>query len=102
MVKIQVLKNPSLESYVYLKSLPQAVDDTSLIKLKPLEVCLPCSLVLKVVASFSLSDPSLYLAACMINHLSTVSRDSFYSTLNVVTKLFYINQRKAAFQDNKN
>ena len=45
--------------------------------------------------------PSLYFVARLINHLSTVSIDSFYSTLKVITKPFDINQRKAAFQDNK-
>ena len=36
-----------------LKTLPQALDSTSLIKVKPLEMCLLCSLVLKsIVASF--------------------------------------------------
>ena len=44
---------------------------------------------------------SLYFVASLINHLSTVSIDSFYSTLKVVTKPFDINQRKTAFQDNK-
>ena len=32
--------------------------------------------------------PSLYFAVHLINHLSTVSIDSFYSTLNVITKPF--------------
>ena len=42
----------SIVRIVYLKTLPQALDDTSLIKAKPLELCLPCPLVLKVAASF--------------------------------------------------
>ena len=45
--------------------------------------------------------PSLYFVARLINYPSTVSIDSFYSTLKVVTKPFDINLRKAAFQDNK-
>ena len=40
------------ESSLEPKTLPQALDDTSLIKAKPLELCLPCPLVLKVAASF--------------------------------------------------
>ena len=39
---------PNLEP----KTLPQALNDASLIKAKPLELCLPCLLVLKVVANF--------------------------------------------------
>ena len=67
-------------------------------------MCLPCPLILKVAVRFYgkiETMVSLYFVAHLINHLSTVSIDSFYSTLNVVMKPFDINQRKAAFQDNK-
>ena len=50
MFKIQVLIT-SIVRIAYLKTQPQALDDTSLIKAKPLELCLPCPLVLKVAAS---------------------------------------------------
>ena len=46
----------------------------------------------------------LYFVACLIRtitYVSIVSIDSFYSTLKVLMKQFDINQRKAAFQDNK-
>ena len=49
----------------------------------------------------SKSLPSVYFVAHLINHLSTVSIGSLYSTLKVVTKPLDINQKKAAFQDNK-
>ena len=42
----------SIVRIVYLKILSQALNDTSLIKAKPLELCLPCPLVLKVAANF--------------------------------------------------
>ena len=51
MFKIQALIK-SIVRIVYLKTRPQALDSTSFIKLKPLELCLPCPLVLKVAASF--------------------------------------------------
>ena len=44
---------------------------------------------------------SVYFVVSLINHLSTVSIGSLYSTLKVVTKPLDINQKKAAFQDNK-
>ena len=42
----------SIITIVYLKTLPQALNNTYLIKVKPLEMCLPCLLVLKVVVNF--------------------------------------------------
>ena len=72
--------------------------------LKPLELCLPCLLMLKVAVSFYgkiKTIVSLYVITCLNNHLSTESIGSFYSSLHVVTKPFNKNQRKAAFQDNK-
>ena len=44
---------------------------------------------------------SVYFVVSLINHLSTVSIGSLYSTLKVVTKPLDINHKKAAFQDNK-
>ena len=41
MFKTQTLIK-SIIKIVYLKTLPQALDNTSLIKAKPLELCLPC------------------------------------------------------------
>ena len=49
----------------------------------------------------SKSLPSVYFVVSLINHLSTVSIGSLYSTLKVVTKPLDVNQKKAAFQDNK-
>ena len=37
---------------IYLQSLPQALNNTSFIKVKPLELYLPSPLLLKVAASF--------------------------------------------------
>ena len=37
---------------LYLKTLPQALDNTSLTKAKPLGICLPCLLMQKVAAGF--------------------------------------------------
>ena len=45
--------------------------------------------------------PSVYFLAHLINHLLAVSVDSLYSTLKLIKKQFNINQKKAAFQDNK-
>ena len=47
----------------------------------------------------SKSLPSVYFVVSLINHLSTVSIGSLYSTLKVVTKPLDINQKKIAFQD---
>ena len=47
------------------------------------------------------SLPSVYFAAHLINHLSSVYLDSLYSILKVVMKPFDINQKRAAFQNNK-
>ena len=55
-----------------LKALPQALNGTSFIKPKPLEMYLPCSLVQKVMGSFYSeikSLPSVYFVACLINRL---------------------------------
>ena len=49
----------------------------------------------------SKSLPSVYFVVSLINHLSTVSIGSLYSTLKVVMKPLDVNQKKAAFQDNK-
>ena len=49
----------------------------------------------------SKSLPSVYFVVSLINHLSTVSIGSLYSTLKVVTKPLDINQKKTASQDNK-
>ena len=51
MFKIQALIK-SIVGIVYLKTRSQALDNTTLIKTKPLELCLPCPLVLKVAASY--------------------------------------------------
>ena len=51
MFKIQALIK-SIVGIVYLKTRSQALDNTSLIKTKPLELCSPRPLVLKVAASF--------------------------------------------------
>ena len=51
MFKIQTVIK-SIIRIAYLKTFPQALDNTAFIKLKPLVMCLPCPLVLKVVASF--------------------------------------------------
>ena len=40
------------ESSLEPKTLPQALDNTSRTKAKPLELCLPCPLVLKVAVRF--------------------------------------------------
>ena len=40
---------------------------------------------------------SVYLVGRLINHLSTVSMDSLYSTLKVGTKPFDINQKRLCF-----
>ena len=45
--------------------------------------------------------PSVYFVVSLINHLSTVSIGSLYSTLKVVMKPLDINQKTATFQDNK-
>ena len=37
---------------LYLKTLPQALDNTSLTKAKPLGICLPCPLMQKLAAGF--------------------------------------------------
>ena len=90
MFKIQ----KSIIRILYLKTLSQVLDSTSLIKAKPLEMCSPCPLVHKVVTSFLVklkSLPSVYFVASLINHLLTVSIDSLYSTLKVITKHFDIN-----------
>ena len=47
------------------------------------------------------SLPSAYFVISLINHLSTVSIGSLYSSLKVVMKPLDINQKKTAFQDNK-
>ena len=44
------------------------------------------------------SLPLVYLVACLINHLSTVSVDSLCSTLKGVTKPFDINQKRLPFK----
>ena len=44
---------------------------------------------------------SVYFVVSLMNHLSTVSIGSLYSTLKVVMKPLDINQKKTAFQDNK-
>ena len=77
---------------LYLKTLTQALDSTSLIKAKPLEMCLPCLLVQKVGASFN-GEIQISLLYCprLISHLAIVSIDSLYSTLKVVTKPLDIN-----------
>ena len=49
----------------------------------------------------SKSLPSVYFVVSLINHLSTVSIGSLYSTLKVVTKPLDVNQKKIAFQVNK-
>ena len=51
MFKIQTLIK-SIIRILFLKTLPHVLDSTSLIKAKPLEMCLPCPLVQTVVASF--------------------------------------------------
>ena len=51
MFKIQTLIK-SIVRILYLKTLPQDPDSTSLIKVQPLEMCLLCLLVQKVVVSF--------------------------------------------------
>ena len=81
MFKIQTLIK-SIVRNLYLKTLLQALNSTSLIKAKPLEICLPCLLMQKVATSF-------------------YGIDSLYSILKVIMKLFGINQKEAAFQDNK-
>ena len=54
---------------VYLKTLPQTLDNTSLIKVKPLDLCLPCSLVLKVAASFcgKIEATAVTLLCCLLD-----------------------------------
>ena len=49
----------------------------------------------------SKSLPTVHFVVSLINHLSTVSIGSLYSTLKVLTKSLDINQKKTAFQDNK-
>ena len=46
----------------------------------------------------SISLLSVYFVVSLINHLSTVSIGSLYSTLKVVTKPLDINQKKIAFK----
>ena len=63
------------------KTLSQALDDASLIKPKPLELCLPWAVVLTVVTSYVLWQKlklllSLFVSY-LINYLSTVSIDSY-------------------------
>ena len=57
---------------LYLKTLPQPLNSTPFIKVKPLELCLACSLVQKKAASFcgkiKIIAVSLFVA-CLINHL---------------------------------
>ena len=51
MFKIQI-PIKSIVRILYLKALAEALDSTSVIKAKRLEVCIPCLLVQKVMASF--------------------------------------------------
>ena len=44
------------------------------------------------------SLPSVYFVACLTNHLSTVSIDSSYSMLKVISKPFDINQKRLPFK----
>ena len=65
-------------------------------------MCLCCLLVQKVVVVSMLklkSDllPSVYCVSCLINHLLTVSKDSLYGTLKVVTKPFDKNKNRLPF-----
>ena len=65
-------------------------------------MCLPCLLVQKVTVSFYGDiEIIVIIVANLTNYLSTVSIDSLYSTLKVISKPFDINEKKAAFQDNK-
>ena len=56
---------------LYLKTLPQPLNGIPFIKVKPLEICLACSLVQKEAASFcdkiKIIAISLFFA-CLINH----------------------------------
>ena len=47
------------------------------------------------------SLPSVYYVAHLINHLSTVSIGSLYSTLKVVAKPLDINQKRLPFKTMK-
>ena len=60
---------------VYLKTFPQALDNTSLIKVKPLEMYLACQLVNEMEVSFC-DKIEIIIFTQLINHLSTVSIDS--------------------------
>ena len=62
-------------------------------------MCLCCLLMQKVVVVSMLklksdSLPSVYCVSCLINHLLTVSKDSLYGTLKVVTKPFDKNKKR--------
>ena len=66
--KIQTLIK-SIARIVCLNALPQALDNRSLIKMKPLEMCLPCLLVLKVAVGFygeieTIAVTIYYFVAC--------------------------------------
>lgn len=67
---------------------------TGLYQGEALRNVLTLTLLLKVAASFYgeiETIPSVCFVPHLINYLSTVSIDSFYSTLKVVTKPFNIN-----------
>ena len=70
----------SYECSFELKALPETLNNTSLIKAKPLELCVPCLLVLKVAVSFY---------GEIVNFMS----DPLYSIVKVATKPFHVNQK---------
>ena len=81
------------------KILPQALDNTSLIRAKAFKMCLPCLLVQKMVVNFygEIEITAVHLLCCSLDyHLSTVSIDSFYLTLKVVTKRLPFNTIKVS------
>ena len=67
MLKIQTLIKPIIES-LYLKPLPQALNSTSLIMVKLLEMCLLCPLVQKIAMSFcdEIEITSISLLSCLL------------------------------------
>ena len=103
MLEIQRLIK-SVVRILCLKTLPQALHSTYLIKVKPLEICLPCLLVQKVVASFhgEIENSAISLVCCLFNQSSVdcVYR-LFIQHFESGNETFDINQKKAAFQDNK-
>ena len=82
------------ECSLKLRTLTQAFDNTSLIKVKPLKLCLPWPLMLKVVASFcgKIKAIAFTLFCCQLE--SALSIDSSYSTLKVVIKPYDLKQNK--------